>query len=100
MDKDSIIFAILISLIIFGIFRYLIWSYKDDKKLEKFKSQMVPGTKIRCQIAKLDDPEDISIFNATIIERYTQRQVIMKWGDGSKTKEFIEKLYRDGWNII
>lgn len=100
MNKDSIIFAILISLIIFGIIRYLIWSYKDDKKLEKFKSQMVPGTKIRCQIANLDDPEDISIFNATIIERYTQRQVIMKWGDGSKTQEFIEKLYRDGWVII
>lgn len=100
MDKDSVLLITLLVLIIFVVIDYLIWAHKYNKEFEEFKAQMVPGTKLHCEITDFSDPEDICKFNAEVIKRYTDRQIIMKWSDGKETYEHIDRLYRDGWVII
>lgn len=100
MDKDLVLLITFFGLILFGIIEYLIWSYKDKKKFEEFKAQMVPETKLHYEITDFSDPEDIYKFDTEVIKRYTDRQIIMKWGDGKETYEHIYRLYRDGWQIV
>ena len=100
MDKDSVLLIIFLGLIIFCVVDYLIWAHKYDKELEEFKAQMVPGTKLYCEITDFSDPEDIYKFNAEVIKRHTNRQIIMKWSDGKETYEYIDNLYKHGWQIV
>lgn len=96
---------ILISLIIgLGIAAYVIYSIYETIQFNKYRkwfhSQMVPGTKLRVAIADLDDPEDVSVFNATVVERKTDKQIIMEWGDKKQTQENIDWLIHQEWEIV